>query len=74
MTTTWITMLQCVDCKTKRDITFVEASLGQPMGFQNCPKCGMPEVAISATTSNIPRRQPMPHPAGVGPTAKQAKE
>lgn len=37
--------VRCVGCKTKRDLTLSEAANGQPF----CPKCGSPEVAISAT-------------------------
>lgn len=38
-------VLQCVGCKTRRNITLVEAAKGQPF----CPKCGNVEVAIKAT-------------------------
>jgi len=40
--------LQCVGCKATRDISMGEAAAldCQPC----CPKCGMPEIVVSATT------------------------
>ena len=41
--------LQCVGCKSTRDITLNEARAYSPAGFgPMCPKCGMPEYAVSA--------------------------
>jgi len=37
--------VQCVACKTIRDITLNQAAKGQPF----CPRCGNVEVAVSAS-------------------------
>lgn len=42
--------VQCVGCKSKRDLTLAEAAALTDVPF--CPKCGMVEVAISATVRN----------------------
>lgn len=43
--------LQCVGCKAKRDITLDEARTFGGLG-PACPKCGMPEYAVSARVSS----------------------
>ena len=43
--------VQCVGCKTKRDMTIEEAqALTMP---PCCSKCGMPELPISATVKML---------------------
>ena len=37
--------VQCVACKTIRDLTLAQAAKGQPF----CPRCGNIEVALKAS-------------------------